>query len=216
MISSNIFIKIKFRAFHDKEKRPKRGISKSQWLTMVTVASFAYGIIPGHFFPSISALSFVCWIWNTSVTAQLIGSARNGFGLGTFGLDWNIMTGFVGNPLIYPLSTIINIAVGFVFFLYVICPIAYWTNLYDAKKFPHLSFDLFDKYGQMYNVSKILNEDDLTFNEEGYESYSIPYKRIAYVFTDGFQFASLMATLSHFVMFHGRYIQYILTLLHSI
>ncbi|KAK3193837.1 hypothetical protein Dsin_025147 [Dipteronia sinensis] len=171
-----------FRAVHEVEERPKRGISKLQFFLVVTVGSFAYAVIPNYFFPSISALSVVCWFWKHSVIAQLIGSGRNGFGIGSFTFDWSAISGYIGNPIAYPLSTIINTSVGFILFLYVICPIAYWTNSNNARHFPFNSLDLFDKNGQLYNISNIINENDLTFNQKGYESYSKLYISVVYLF----------------------------------
>lgn len=190
---------------HDKEGRRKGTLSKFQLLTILTIASYAYQVIPSYFFPTISTLSVVCWIWKTSVIAQLIGSARHGLGIGSFALDWSAVSSYTGSPLVYPFSTLINIAIGFILMVYIVCPIAYWTNSYNAKKFPFLSYDIFDKNGQIYNISKIINEDDLTFNLEGYYNYSIVYKSIVSVFQHAFTFAASSATLSYFVMFHGRY-----------
>ncbi|CAN0915796.1 Oligopeptide transporter 5 [Linum grandiflorum] len=78
-----------FRALHETEKRPKGGKTRLQFFTLVCISSFAYYIIPGHLFPSISTLSFMCWIWKDSITAQQIGSGLNGLGIGSFGLDWS-------------------------------------------------------------------------------------------------------------------------------
>ena len=110
---------------------------------MIFVASFAYYIVPSYLFPSISALSLVCWIWKDSVTAQQIGGGISGLGLGSFGLDWSTVAGFLGTPLATPGFAIINILVGFMLFVYIIIPIAYWSNAYDAKKFPIFSSNTF-------------------------------------------------------------------------
>ncbi|PNX94560.1 oligopeptide transporter OPT family, partial [Trifolium pratense] len=59
-----------FRAFHEKEKRPKGGNTRLQFFFLVFVASFAYYIIPGYLFQAISTISVVCLIWKNSVTAQ--------------------------------------------------------------------------------------------------------------------------------------------------
>ena len=121
---------MKCRALHEKEKRPKGGHTRLQFFFMVFVASFAYYIVPGYLFHSISALSFVCWIWKDSVTAQQIGGGMKGLGVGSFGLDWLTVAGFLGTPLATPLFAIIHILVGFIVFVYVVIPIAYWSNAY--------------------------------------------------------------------------------------
>nr|POF22849.1 oligopeptide transporter 5 [Quercus suber] len=125
-----------FRALHEKEKRPKGGHTRLQFFFMIFVASCAYYIVPSYLFPSISALSLVYCIWKDSVTAQQFGGGISGLGLVSFGLDWSTVAGFLGTPLATPGFAIINILVGFMLFVYVIIPIAYWSNAYDAKKFP--------------------------------------------------------------------------------
>ncbi|KAK3193820.1 hypothetical protein Dsin_025130 [Dipteronia sinensis] len=193
-----------YRSLHEVEVRPKRGKSKFQFFLIAVVASFAYAVVPGYFFPSISALSIVCLFWKNSVTAQLIGSGRSGFGIGSFSFDWNAISSYLSNPLGFPMSTIINNAIGFILLLYIICPIAYWTNSNNARHFPFSSLELFDKSGHYYDVSKVLNHSDLTFNKKGYENYSHLYVSVVYLFLIGFDFASITATLSHFVAFHAR------------
>ncbi|KAL5864052.1 hypothetical protein ACOSQ3_001566 [Xanthoceras sorbifolium] len=192
-----------YRALHEVEVRPKSGVSKFQFFLIATAASFAYAVVPGYFFPTISALSIVCWFRKNSVTAQLISSGRRGFAIGSFAFDWNAISSYLPNPLVFPMSTIINNAIGLLL-LYVICPIAYWTDSNNARHFPFFSQQLFDKSGHHYNVSKVLNEGDLTFNQKGYENYSDLYMSVVYLFLTGFDFASITATLSHFVVFHAR------------
>ncbi|XP_031265039.1 oligopeptide transporter 5-like, partial [Pistacia vera] len=75
-----------FRALHDKDKRPKGGLSRLQFFFLVFASSFAYYVFPGYIFPSLSALSFVCWIWKDSITANQLGAGLNGLGIGSFGL----------------------------------------------------------------------------------------------------------------------------------
>lgn len=81
--------------------------------------------------------------------------------------------------------------------------IMYWINLYDSKKFPFFSYDLYDKYGQLYNISKIVEEDGVTFYETKYENYSPVYSSIMFTIMQGFTFAMVTAPLSEFVIFHG-------------
>ncbi|CAL9091195.1 unnamed protein product [Musa acuminata var. zebrina] len=52
-----------YRALHEPEKRAKGKLSRYQFFIIVIVAIFTYSIVPVYLFPSITALSFVCWIW---------------------------------------------------------------------------------------------------------------------------------------------------------
>ncbi|XP_044462609.1 oligopeptide transporter 1-like [Mangifera indica] len=195
-----------FRVLHEKEKRPRGGVTRLQFFLLVSIASFAYHIIPGYLFPSLSALSFVCWIWKDSITAQKIGSGLNGLGIGSFGLDWSTVAGFLGSPLATPLFAIANTLVGFFLCLYVLVPISYWYNVYDAQKFPLFSSRTFDSNGQSYNISRIINEKTFEFDKAGYDQYSKLYLSILFAYTYGFSFAALTSSLSHVALFDGHII----------
>ncbi|EEF39640.1 conserved hypothetical protein [Ricinus communis] len=59
-----------FRALHEKEKRPRRGLTKLQFFTI-----------------------------KDSIPAQQIGTGLSGFGIGSFGLDKATVASFLGSPL---------------------------------------------------------------------------------------------------------------------
>ncbi|KAL8461705.1 hypothetical protein ACS0TY_032174 [Phlomoides rotata] len=193
-----------FRALHEVDARRKGGLTRLQFFIIVLVSSFSYYIIPNYLFPSITALSFVCWIWKDSVTAQQVGSGLHGLGLGSFAFDWATVAAFVGSPLATPGFALINMLVGFILVLYVFTPIAYWSNLYNAKRFPIISSHVFDANGAPYNISEILTEKTFEFNHQGYDNYSKVNLSIFFIFIYGLNFASLAATLSHVALFHGR------------
>ncbi|RWR84898.1 oligopeptide transporter 1-like protein [Cinnamomum micranthum f. kanehirae] len=193
-----------FRALHDKERRPKGGLTRLQFFLIVLITSFCYYIVPNYLFPSITALSFICWIWPNSVTAQQIGSGIYGLGIGSFGLDWNTVAGFLGSPLATPFHAILNVMAGFFIILYILIPTAYWTNSYQAKRFPIFSSHVFDGNGRDYNISRIMNPATFDFNKEAYDNYSKINLSIFFVFTYGLSFATLAATITHVAIFHGR------------
>ncbi|CAK7323351.1 unnamed protein product [Dovyalis caffra] len=193
-----------FRALHEVEIRRKGGLTRLQFFLVVLISSFAYYIVPGYLFQSITALSFVCWIWKDSVTAQQIGSGLHGFGIGSFAIDWSTVAGFLGSPLATPGFAIINSLFGYIIILYIIVPIAYWTNSYDAKRFPIFSAHVFSADGQPYNVSTVLNETTFEFNKQGYDGYSKLNLSIIFVYAYGLSFAVLASTLTHVALFYGR------------
>ncbi|XXG55173.1 hypothetical protein AAC387_Pa03g2898 [Persea americana] len=193
-----------YRALHEADTRIRGKVTRLQFFVIVSVASFAYYIVPNYFFPSISALSFVCLIWKNSVTAQQIGSGLRGLGLGSIALDYTTICNFVGNPLTSPPFSIINSMVGFVLFLYVIVPIAYWTNSQNAKRFPLFSSHLFDADGRQYNVSRVLDEKSLSLDRQKYNSYSQVYLSVLYAYKYAFAYACVTAILTHVILYHGR------------
>ena len=84
-------------------------------------------------------------------------------------------------------------------------PIAYWTNSYEAKRFPIFSSHVFNADGGQYNVSVLLNDTTFQFNQHGYDGYSKINLSIFFVYAYGLSFAVLAATISHVALFHGRY-----------
>lgn len=193
-----------FRALHDVEKRRKGGLTRLQFFLLVLVSSFAYYIVPNYLFPSITALSVVCWIWKDSVTAHQIGSGLRGLGVGSFALDWSTVAGFLGSPLATPGFAIANLLVGYVSVVYIFIPIAYWNDFFGSKRFPLYSAHVFNADGGPYDVNLILNQKTFEFNEKAYDSYSKIHLSIFFVFAYGLSFAVLAATISHVALFHGR------------
>lgn len=171
---------------------------------MVFISSFAYYVVPSYLFPSISCISIVCLIWKNSITAQQIGSGLHGLGIGSFGIDWSTVAGFLGSPLAVPGFAIVNILVGFFFVVYVLNPIVYWSNIYGAKRFPMISAHTFDFSGKTYNITRVLNAETFDLNQADYDGYSKLYLSPFFAFNYGLSFATLTATISHVALFHGK------------
>ena len=192
------------RAVHEKEDLQKGQQTRLRFFLIVFGVSFAYYIVPGYLFPSISAISFVCWIWKSSVTAQIVGSGLKGLGIGSFGLDWSTVAGFLGSPLAVPFFAIANFFAGFFIFLYILLPIFYWSNAYDAQKFPFYTSQTFEQTGHSYNITRILNEKDFDINLDAYNDYSKLYLSVMFALLYGLSFASLFATISHVALYDGK------------
>ncbi|KAH9318569.1 hypothetical protein KI387_020338 [Taxus chinensis] len=192
-----------FRALHEKDRRPKGGLTRLQFFIIVMACSFAYYVVPNLFFPAISNLSILCYIWKKSVTVQQIGSGIAGLGVGSIGLDWNTIAGFLGTPLATPWFAIANVMAGFLFVVYILTPFLYWNNVYSAKKFPIFDSALYTKHGQPYKVSDIIGKN-FQFNEQAYNQYGAIHMTAFFAVTYGVGFATLSATISHVCLFHGR------------
>ncbi|CAN4092287.1 unnamed protein product [Withania somnifera] len=166
-----------FRALHEKEddddseivngNRNKRPISRAKFFVIALVCSFSWYLFPGYIFQALSSISWVCWAYPNSVTAQQIGSGLNGLGVGAITLDWATVASFLFSPLICPFFAIANVFVGYALIMYVVIPISYWGfNVYNAKNFPLYSSDLFTAQGQEYNISLIVNKQfELDYHE---------------------------------------------------
>ncbi|VAH22444.1 unnamed protein product [Triticum turgidum subsp. durum] len=69
------------RALHEKERRRKGGTTRTQFFLVAFVCSFAYYIFPGYLFEMLTSISWICWIFPTSVVAQQLGSGLHGLGI---------------------------------------------------------------------------------------------------------------------------------------
>lgn len=192
-----------FRALHEKEKRIKGGLTRNQFFLIAFICSFAYYIFPGYLFPMLTSLSWICWIFPTSVLAQQLGSGLHGLGIGAIGFDWSSISSYLGSPLASPWFATVNIALGFALIMYVITPVAYWFNIYKAKAFPIFSDDLFIATGQRYNISAII-DSKFHVDIQAYERQGPLYLSTFFAMSYGVGFACLTATVVHVFLFHGK------------
>ncbi|KAK9990167.1 hypothetical protein SO802_025152 [Lithocarpus litseifolius] len=191
-----------FRALHEKEERPKGGLTQNQFFLIAFVCSFAYYVFPGYLFPMLTSFSWICWIFPTSVLAQQLGSGLHGLGIGALGFDWSSVSSYLGSPLASPWFATANVAVGFALVMYVIVPTAYWLNIYKAKTFPIYSDELFTSTGQSYDVSAII-DPNFHIDIEAYNREGPLYMSTLFAITYGTNFACLAATIVHVFLFHG-------------
>ncbi|XP_044497319.1 oligopeptide transporter 3-like [Mangifera indica] len=191
-----------FRALHEKEPNSK-GLTKMKFFLIAFVASFVYYAFPGYIFPILTFFSWVCWAWPHSITAQQIGSGYHGLGIGAFTLDWAGISAYHGSPLVTPWSSILNVGVGFVMFIYIIVPLCYWKyDTFDARKFPIFSNKLFTSAGKEYDTTKILTPQ-YELNIPAYDSYGKLFLSPLFALSIGSGFARFTATLTHVALFHG-------------
>ncbi|KAH9616337.1 hypothetical protein KSS87_000617 [Heliosperma pusillum] len=190
-------------ALHEKDDRPKGGLTRAQFFLVAFVCSFAYYIFPGYLFQMLTSLSWICWSFPRSVIAQQLGSGLHGLGIAAFGLDWSTISSYLGSPLASPWFATANVAVGFVLVMYVLTPLFYWLNVYKAKTFPIFSQKMFTTTGSIYNITAIV-DSNFHINEEAYEKQGHLYLSTFFAMTYGVGFAALSAMIVHVALFHGR------------
>lgn len=123
-------------------------------------------------------------------------------GIGAIGLDWSSISSYLGSPLASPLFATANIAAGFFIYIYVVTPIAYWFNVYEARTFPIFSDGLFTATGQKYNISSIV-DSEFHFDANAYEKNGPLHISTFFAVSYGLGFACLTATIVHVPLFHG-------------
>ncbi|XP_048132102.1 oligopeptide transporter 3-like isoform X2 [Rhodamnia argentea] len=200
---SNVAQVALFRALHEKEHKTK-GCTRMRFFLIAMAASFAYYALPGYLFMILTFFSWVCWAWPHSMTAQQVGSAYHGLGVGAFTFDWAGISAYHGSPLVTPWSSIVNVGVGFIMFIYIIVPLCYWKyNTFDARKFPIFSNQLFRSNGHKYDTTKVLTPQ-FELNVPAYDDYGKLYLSPLFALSIGSGFARFTATLTHVALFHGR------------
>ncbi|KAK8587265.1 hypothetical protein V6N13_086259 [Hibiscus sabdariffa] len=200
---SNLVMVSLFRALHEKENRPKGGTTLNQFFLLVLICSFAYYVLPGYLFTTLTSFSWVCWLAPKSVLVQQLGSGLEGLGIGSFGLDWATISSYLGSPLASPWFATANIAVGFFLVMYVMTPLSYWFDVYKAKNFPIYSSRLFKSDGEKYDILSIVNPM-FHLDKEAYGRNGRVHLSTFFAMTYGIGFATLTATLFHVLLFDGR------------
>ncbi|MCL7034171.1 hypothetical protein MKW94_006913, partial [Papaver nudicaule] len=190
-----------FRALHENEKRERGRMTRTQFFMIVLMSSFAYYLFPGYLFPMLTSLSWVCWVFPKSVLAHQLGSGMSGLGLGAISLDW-AASAYLSSALASPWFATANMAVGFALIMYIITPISYWLNVYNAKSFPIFSQGLFTSSGQDYDISGIINKN-FQIDLPAYEKSGPLQLSTFFAMSYGIGFATLSATLVHVALFHG-------------
>ncbi|KAF9121108.1 hypothetical protein BGW39_010844 [Mortierella sp. 14UC] len=177
-----------------------RWFTRMQLFWYAFLAVFLYQWLPRMFMPVLTSMALLCWINPSNNVLRKLGSGYMGLGMGCISLDWSIISG-VG-PLFTPWWAQCNFFVGLILMLWIITPIIYFSDYWSAMSYPIVSSNLFDNTSQLYDVSKIVNED-LSFNITMYESYSpiimTPYFAITY----GTSFMAVIATFVHVALYYG-------------
>lgn len=65
-----------------------------------------------------------------------------------------------------------------------------------------MTADVYDRFGQVYNVSQVLNQDG-SLDLQGYRNYSPPFLGASFAFVYGLSFASITSALVHVYLWHG-------------
>jgi len=191
------------RALHEKENKSKWGISRNQFFVITLIISFSYYLLPGYLFTVLTTVSWLCWISPKSILVNQLGSGSAGLGIGSFGLDWSTIASYLGSPLASPFFASANIAAGFFLVMYVITPLCYYLDLYNAKTFPIYSGKLFVASGKEYKVTSIIDAN-FRLDRQAYAETGPVHMSTFFAVTYGLGFATLSASIVHVLLFNGK------------
>ncbi|KAL2121502.1 hypothetical protein VTJ04DRAFT_5529 [Mycothermus thermophilus] len=193
-----------FTTLHKEENREANGWRISRWnfFYIVWLGAFLFYFLPGLLMPALSYFNVITWFAPDNVVVANLFGVVSGLGLFPLTFDW-AQVAYIGSPLLTPFWAAMNVVGGLVVVMWIIAPIAYYSNWLYSSYMPILSAAVFDNTGHVYDVSKVLTPDFM-FDREAYSRYSRVFLPITYVLSYGVQFAGLASLLTHTVCWHGR------------
>lgn len=193
-----------FTTLHKEENKPADGWRISRWkfFYIVWTVAFLFYFLPGLLMPALSYFNVITWFAPDNVVIANLFGVSSGLGLFPVTFDW-AQIAYIGSPLLTPFWAAMNVVGGLVIIMWIIAPIAYYSNWLYSSYMPIVSAAVFDNTGKIYDVSKILTKD-FVFDQEAYRNYSRVFLPITYVLSYGVQFAGLAALLTHTACWHGK------------
>jgi hypothetical protein len=188
------------------------------------VLTFLLDFFPSYLLTALSSFSWVCWIAPNNVKLNQMFGVKHGLAMGLLTFDWGQITAFTGSPLATPWWAAANTGISIVIFSWILVPIIYvspmrrafrfftvttspqYTNAWYSGFLPLVSSKLFDNTGSQYNVSRIINPDNFTFNIDAYKTYSPLFFSATFAISHGLSFASVTSVLTHTLVYHHKHI----------
>lgn len=191
-----------FNTLHDDESVLTE--KRMRFFLFTFVGIYLYQFIPTTLFPTLSSIAVLCYFHRSRIT-QILSSGYSGFGIANLSFDWNVL-GHSG-PLFTPWWAALNFYSGLIGMMYVVMPLIYFSNFWNAQAFPSvLSSALYNTNHQSFNVNDVLRPDN-TLDEQAWEQKKpmllTPFFAISY----GISFAILTSTITHVLLWHGKEIK---------
>lgn len=122
--------------------------------------------------------------------------------MGVLDFDWNQIA-FIGSPLMVPWWAEVHIMIGFVLTYWFVVPILYYSDVWHFASFPIMGNSPYDNMGNIYNVTRVVNATDNSFDLDAYNNYSPMYLTINYAMTYLLAFALTTCIIVHTLLYHG-------------
>lgn len=180
------------------------GLSREWFFLYAFLGSFVWYFFPGYIFQALSYFNWVCWIAPNNVVVNQLFGYYSGLGMSLVTFDWSQIA-FTGSPLATPWWAAANVAVGFIFFFWILTPVLYYTNTWYSKSMPISTRTSYDNTGKLYNVSRILTPE-ATLDIDKYKSYSPLFLSTTFAMSYGLSFASITATIMHTILYFRKQI----------
>ncbi|KAI1134035.1 small oligopeptide transporter [Hypoxylon sp. FL0543] len=180
-------------------------ITRIKFFMVVGTIAFVWYWFPGLIFTGLSYFTWICWIAPNNLAVNQVFGMVTGLGLFPLTFDWSMVV-YNTNPLLSPHWAAANVFIGFAVFFWIMTPAIYYTNTWFTSYLPLCTADVYDRFGQLYDTSKVITNN--LFDQEKYEAYSPPYLPATFAFVYGLSFASITSVLSHVYFFHWEEIKH--------
>lgn len=216
----NLVVCTLLNTLHAEEDEGSSSISRYKFYVIMSAGAFFFFFLPGYLFQALSLFSFVCWIAPKNIPINQLFGVSSGLGMSVLTFDWTQVS-WIGSPLMVPWWAEVHIFtgieflfmilssetscsfLGFVLFYWIITPALYYTNIWELSHFPMSADEPYDRFGNIYNVSRVLQADN-TLNQTAYEEYSPLYLPATYAVTYLLAFATSTCLIVHTVIYHGH------------
>lgn len=171
------------------------------WIAFLV--SFAWYFVPSKFFTTLTMLPILCLIAPKNIYANQLGDGYHGMGMLAVSFDWStISNSYTGSPLGTPWFAACNLFGGFVLVMWILTPICYYSNVWDAKSLPIYTSKLYNTNGTIYNVTQVLTDGNL--DAAAYEAYGPMRMSFQFVLMYGFCFMGIPCLLVHVMLHYGK------------
>ncbi|WVF67328.1 OPT family small oligopeptide transporter [Kwoniella sp. CBS 6097] len=173
--------------------------SKQLFFYLAAGSMFLWTFFPSYLFTALSNFDWVTWIKPDNQIINLLFGYQSGAGMSLLTFDWGMIAA-VQNPLATPWWVTANVLGGFVFFIWLLAPILYYTNTFYAKYLPFSSARVFDNSASTYDIVRMVTNSS-TFDSAAYAEYSPVYMTVSSALSYGLNFAAVTATIVHCLLF---------------
>lgn len=176
-------------------------ISRLKFFYIMFGAMFIWFWFPNFLWTSLSNFNWLTWIDPNHRDLATVTGSNNGLGVNPFPTwDWNVLLWDSADPLMVPFFSTFNRFIGVFVSLWVV--LGFWYgNVYNTGYLPINSNRVYDHFGELYNVSRAINEQGL-FDADKYAQYSPPFLGAGNLVIYMFFFGIYTSTLTYAALYH--------------
>ncbi|KAI5271558.1 OPT-domain-containing protein [Aureobasidium subglaciale] len=144
-------------------------MSRYKFFFIFFTAMTVYFWLPGYLFPALSYFAWMTWIKPDNFNLAIVTGSQTGLGFNPLSsLDWNVFSSYAF-PLTYPFFVQTQQYAGQILGGLIILA-TYYSNFKWTAYLPINSSGIFDNTGNSYNITKVMRDGRLDY--EQYSNYS--------------------------------------------